>query len=81
MTLLHDSARYDGNLDPHHHVVCVRCHRIRDLEITGLRQIVETDAVLDGFTPLGWSLEIQALCDRCRRKEPGGRAARKPDAS
>ena len=28
VTPLHDSARYDGNTDPHHHVVCVRCRRI-----------------------------------------------------
>ena len=32
VTALHDSARYDGNLAPHHHVICVRCRRIRDVE-------------------------------------------------
>src|SRR5260370_39971460 len=25
VTPLHDSARYDGNVTPHHHVVCVKC--------------------------------------------------------
>ncbi len=33
VTLLHDSARYDGHVGPHHHVVCVRCRRIRDIEM------------------------------------------------
>ena len=33
VTMLHDSARYDGNITPHHHVVCVKCRRIRDIEI------------------------------------------------
>jgi Fur family peroxide stress response transcriptional regulator len=79
VTQLHDSARYDGNLDPHHHVVCVRCHRIRDIEVSGLRQVLETDRALGGFTPLGWSLEIQALCDKCRRA--GGRATSKRRAA
>ena len=36
VTMLHDSARYDGNVMPHHHVVCVKCRRIRDIEIPEL---------------------------------------------
>src|SRR5262249_61379534 len=27
VTPLHETARYDGNTGPHHHVVCVRCKR------------------------------------------------------
>ena len=79
VTMLHDSARYDGNLAPHHHVVCVRCRRIRDVEISGLERVIDSNAELKGFRPLGWSLEIQALCDSCRkeasdaRRRDGGR--------
>src|SRR5487761_1759298 len=65
VTMLHDSARYDGNLTPHHHVVCVKCRRIRDIEISGLERVIDSNAALKGFQPLGWSLEIQALCDDC----------------
>src|SRR5271155_5581005 len=36
VTVLHDSARYDGNTAAHHHVICVRCRRIRDVEVSGL---------------------------------------------
>ena len=68
VTTLHDSARYDGNLAPHHHVVCVRCRRIRDVEISGLDRVIDDNAALKGFRPLGWSLEIQALCDSCRKQ-------------
>lgn len=71
VTTLHDSARYDGNLAPHHHVVCVRCRRIRDIEISGLERTLEGHAALRGFQPLGWSLEIQALCDECRKSASG----------
>src|SRR5271156_1698830 len=39
VTMLHDSARYDGNLAPHHHVVCVKCRRVRDIEISGLERV------------------------------------------
>jgi len=68
VTMLHDSARYDGNLAPHHHVVCVRCRRIQDVEISGLERVIDDHAALKGFQPLGWSLEIQALCDSCRKQ-------------
>jgi Fur family peroxide stress response transcriptional regulator len=84
VTMLHDSARYDGNLAPHHHVVCVRCRRIRDVEISGLDRVIDDNAALKGFRPLGWSLEIQALCDSCRKPKqasephrPGRRLALK----
>jgi Fur family peroxide stress response transcriptional regulator len=72
VTVLHDSARYDGNLDPHHHVICVKCRTIRDIAIKGLGRIVSGHLALDGFTPLGWALEVQALCDRCKGSSDGG---------
>lgn len=72
VTVLHDSARYDGNLDPHHHVICVKCRRIRDIVIDGIEPIVGGNLALDGFTPLGWALEVQALCDRCKSSAGDG---------
>ena len=69
VTLLHDSARYDGNLAPHHHVVCVNCRRIRDIEVVGLDPMLDEGVALEGFEPLGWSLEVRALCDICRGRE------------
>jgi Fur family peroxide stress response transcriptional regulator len=74
VTALHDSARYDGNLEPHHHVVCVRCRRIRDVEIAGLDATLGGAIRAPGFKPLGWSLEIQAICDDCANS--GERAGR-----
>ncbi|MGH7935021.1 MAG: Fur family transcriptional regulator [Candidatus Binataceae bacterium] len=72
VTLLHDSARYDGNLDPHHHIVCVRCRRIRDVEIAGLERVLDHNMEFEGFTTLGCSLEIQALCGHCANEASRG---------
>lgn len=74
VTTLHDSARYDGNLEPHHHVVCVRCRRICDVEIAGLEDALGGVLTAPGFRALGWSLEIRALCDDCASSS--GRAER-----
>jgi len=68
VTTLHDSARYDGNMIPHHHVVCVKCRRIRDIEIPRLDRILAGQSELGEFTVLGSSLEIQALCEDCAAK-------------
>ena len=67
VTLLHDSARYDGNVRPHHHVVCVRCRRIRDIEIPGAEQLLAGRANIGDFRVLGTSVEILAVCEKCGR--------------
>ena len=69
VTMLHDSARYDGNLAPHHHVVCVRCRRIRDLEIPALDRMLAGRSELGGFKLLGSSLEIHAMCAACAAEQ------------
>ena len=80
VTMLHDSARYDGNITPHHHVVCVKCRRIRDIEIPELDRVLQGRSELGEFTVLGSSLEIQALCESCEveraQTSAGKRASR-----
>jgi len=85
VTMLHDSARYDGNLTPHHHVICVKCRRIRDIEIPELDRVLQGRSELGEFTVLGSSLEIQALCESCEsdraqtilgKDSPGKKASR-----
>lgn len=71
VTILHDSARYDGNVTPHHHVVCVKCRRIRDIEIPRLDRLLAGQSELGEFTVLGSSLEIHALCEDCGAKRAG----------
>jgi Fur family transcriptional regulator, peroxide stress response regulator len=74
VTPLHDSARYDGNTAPHHHVVCVRCRKIRDLDVPEFNDLLRGRHNLGDFQLLGCSVEVQALCKECREtasaKEP-----------
>ncbi len=71
VTLLHDAARYDGNTDSHHHVVCIRCHRVCDLEAPQFDRLFKNGATLGEFELLGCSVEIRALCKRCRKAAAG----------
>ena len=63
VTVLHDSARYDGNLTPHQHVICIECRRIRDIEIPQMAELVGANTALEGFKTLSWVLEIHGRCD------------------
>jgi Fur family transcriptional regulator, peroxide stress response regulator len=69
VTLLHDVARYDGNVEPHHHVLCVRCRRVHDIEIPEIDELLEGTPSLGQFALLRCSLEIDALCGRCQLAE------------
>jgi Fur family peroxide stress response transcriptional regulator len=77
VTPLHESARYDGHAEPHHHVVCVQCKQIRDIEMPAADKLIEGTTSLGEFAVLGCSLEINALCRRCRTNQAaGGRTPR-----
>ncbi len=77
VTMLHDSARYDGNVTPHHHVVCVRCRRVRDVAIPELEALLKGREAIGEFKVLGGSLEILALCSRCAAKGSQPRPVRR----
>ena len=76
VTLLHDVARYDGNVEPHHHVLCIRCRRVQDIEIPEMDKLLEGRTSLGQFALLRCSLEIDALCGRCQIADKRVRAQR-----
>jgi Fur family transcriptional regulator, peroxide stress response regulator len=76
VTALHGSARYDGHVEPHHHVYCVRCRRVQDVEMPEVNTLIQGMAHLGEFELLGCSLEIEAICKQCRLKQR--RAAQPP---
>jgi Fur family transcriptional regulator, peroxide stress response regulator len=69
VTALHDFARYDGNVEPHHHVLCVRCRRVHDIEIPEVDKLLEGKTSLGEFSLLRCTVEIDALCRRCQLAE------------
>jgi Fur family transcriptional regulator, peroxide stress response regulator len=83
VTLLHDIARYDGNVERHHHVLCVRCRRVDDIEIPAVDKLLQGTRSLGQFALLRCSLEIEALCRRCQVAEKRARptsSSRQPGA-
>jgi Fur family transcriptional regulator, peroxide stress response regulator len=69
VTLLHDVARYDGNVEPHHHVLCIGCRRVNDVKIPDVDKLLAGTANLGPFSLLRCSVEIEALCRECQGAE------------
>jgi Fe2+ or Zn2+ uptake regulation protein len=64
------STRFDPNVDGHHHLVCTRCGRVRDVYVTP-RLRVPSDQ-LEGFTVSSTEVVLRGLCDECSSPPPIG---------
>lgn len=62
------TVRFDANLRPHHHFVCVRCGRTRDFENGAFDTLRVPDAVEEHGDILGTRVEVRGVCRKCSRK-------------
>ncbi|RKX29977.1 MAG: transcriptional repressor [Candidatus Zixiibacteriota bacterium] len=62
-------ARFDGNIERHHHVRCVKCGRIMD--INGIAPDSADDLLpdLEGWEIVGQRTEYVGLCPDCQAKD------------
>lgn len=61
------SNRYDGNKPyPHPHVICVKCGRIIDPDLSSLKDMQQEVADETGFTILTHRLDFFGICQDCR---------------
>jgi len=65
----HGSLRVEPNLRPHHHVVCVRCRSISDLDEAELEPVQLKHKVLRGFEVQRFAVDVLGICQSCSGKE------------
>ena len=66
LTYSDGSARYDARMDHHHHARCVSCGRVMDVQgQLGEEDLTEFARGLDGFSVLGYRLELSGFCAAC----------------
>jgi Fe2+ or Zn2+ uptake regulation protein len=59
------TIRVDGNLEPHHHLICSRCKSVQDIE-GGFIDFKRLSRQLpDGFDLTQPLIEVFGLCRRC----------------
>ena len=63
-----DEARFDANLEPHHHLVCVRCHRVIDFQDARLEELPLEGAAPAGFHVQAHRIDFLGLCQRCQQQ-------------
>lgn len=66
-------ARFDANLDRHHHFVCRRCGLTRDFTSAELDGLELPDAVRDLGRVETTRVEVRGVCRRCAAAPPGER--------
>lgn len=57
------STRFDPNVNGHHHLVCTRCGKVRD--VYGAARVNVPAEQLDGFTVGTTEVVLRGLCDPC----------------
>ncbi|MBD3367505.1 MAG: helix-turn-helix domain-containing protein [Candidatus Eisenbacteria bacterium] len=67
-----EQRRYDGDLDGHYHVRCVRCGRVGDVVLDALRPLEDAVEDADGFAIDGFHLCFTGLCPRCAGENQNG---------
>jgi Fe2+ or Zn2+ uptake regulation protein len=60
------AARYDGNTEPHDHLICTSCGHVKDVHQPepDLSGVMGT-----GFTVTGYDLRIHGVCPDCQSPE------------
>lgn len=56
----------DAFHEHHHHLSCVRCHKVVPLNDSEIESFIEAASFKHGFTPTQHTLEIQGYCADCR---------------
>jgi Fe2+ or Zn2+ uptake regulation protein len=63
------TLRVDGNLKPHHHLVCSRCKSVQDIEGEFIDFNRLSRHLPDGFDVTQPLVEVFGLCRRCSAKK------------
>lgn len=63
-----DDNRYDGKRPyPHPHLICVRCQKILDPEVSLAPSLIQEVAQSSGYQVIGHRLDFYGLCPDCQR--------------
>lgn len=66
------SARFDGNMEQHHHLVCTACGKVVDYQAADLAVVNAPDGRRHGFTVLDYSVYFEGNCSECKTAASAG---------
>src|SRR5215216_490866 len=62
-------ARYDANLDPHHHFVCRVCGRLEDVAADTLSDSLSDVTPGRGYAVESYEVVMRGVCGACNRRK------------
>jgi Fe2+ or Zn2+ uptake regulation protein len=65
VSIHHGSLRVDRNIRPHHHLVCIRCKSVTDIDEADLEPVQLRTSLPSGFRVQRYAVEILGLCAKC----------------
>ena len=68
---LNDRARYDANMDRHHHFVCTRCGLVRDFESKAADRLTPPKELRKFGTIHSQHLQYRGVCTACAKRTRG----------
>jgi Fe2+ or Zn2+ uptake regulation protein len=74
------AARFDPKLDQHHHLVCLDCGRIIDVEDPRLNRLPWPDVDPREFQIEDYHVHFRGRCARCRQSSRPAQPGQKPAA-
>ncbi|NOY64344.1 MAG: transcriptional repressor [Nitrospirae bacterium] len=66
LTIDPDRKRYDPNIHPHHHLICLRCKSVVDVNLEF--DVPVPDDVRGRFEILGNHIEFYGICEQCKKE-------------
>lgn len=64
---LYNEARYDVDVDPHHHLICRKCKKIVDIHDDELDEPPAPVETRDGFQVENWTVQFTGVCADCQK--------------
>ena len=65
LTIDPDKKRYESNCTPHHHLICVECKNIIDIQREFKLDLSES--TIKDFDLLGSHVEFYGICRKCKK--------------
>jgi Fur family peroxide stress response transcriptional regulator len=70
------SARFDPNVEQHHHLVCLHCGKMTDLDDTRLNRLPLPNIRAMGFEIKDYTVHFRGACRDCQRKIKAARSSK-----
>ncbi len=64
-------TRYDRRTEIHHHLICLRCDDVVDIDDDRFDALVIPDTSAYGFEVSDHRVQLRGTCKKCREKEEG----------